>query len=164
MIGSHWLGVEFETECGGNMEKFEARGPEIGHSIRWPLAFLRPRHSSIPIPGQVVQTKPIRCVQARQTIAKAGGLDAATQPRGKRAKQSQLAEEFQVGSVRFQVSGGESRTLRAFHLQTSLFKLPANHRVTKRAKQSQFPRDRRGRPGAKRAKQSQFLKGSGFRG
>ena len=35
-----------------------------------------------------------------KTIAKAGGLDAATRNKGRCVKQSQLEEEFQVGSVK----------------------------------------------------------------
>ena len=77
-----WLGVGFETGYGVNMEKREARGRRVRLSTLWPLAFLGPCHTSIPLPGAVVQTKPICLRQARKTSAKARSLEAATQPRG----------------------------------------------------------------------------------
>ena len=63
-------------------------------------------------------------------------------PRGRGcAKRSQFAEEFQVGSVKWDASKAQQPVLRVFPLQTSHFKLPPceTKPIPRRAKQSQLP-------------------------
>jgi hypothetical protein len=53
-------------------------------------------------PGPVVQTNPICRRRAGKTIARAFGFDDATRHGGNCAKQSQLVQEFQESSFRFE--------------------------------------------------------------